>query len=160
MNYPNNPQTTGIQCYLVEPIYGERVFPGDGRPQWEPDKEIIGWIRKDTGETKKHNYEWGLGAMWFAVWQPPQWCWDNETEPHLIVRCPDGANGMHDWDIDSRASNCTLKNDRLHRCWVRHGTPPMIHVDKQGVTCQAGAGSIWSGKWHGFLTNGVLQVNR
>lgn len=51
-----------------------------------------------------------------------------------------------------------------HKCWVRHGTPPqeVVHVDKNGVTCGAGAGSIAiqpSGQnpgWHGFLHNGEL----
>jgi hypothetical protein len=55
-----------------------------------------------------------------------------------------------------RASNCTMPNDMLHRCWVRHGNPPMITVDKNGPTCGAGAGSILSGNWHGFLRNGEL----
>jgi hypothetical protein len=61
-----------------------------------------------------------------------------------------------EWNIDGRASNCTMPNERTHRCWVRHGTPPNIHVDKNGNTCQAGAGSIVSGNWHGFLHNGQL----
>jgi hypothetical protein len=29
-----------------------------------------------------------------------------------------------------------------------------LHVDKNGNTCAAGAGSIITGKWHGFLHNG------
>lgn len=68
----------------------------------------------------------------------------------LVVRCPDG----HDWMIDSRASNCTLPKNDTHHCWVRHGKPEdgTLHVDKNGATCAAGAGSI--GKWHGFLHGG------
>jgi len=74
----------------------------------------------------------------------------------LIVRCPDG----HDWIIDSRASNCTKKDDNAHWCWVRHGKPEdgTLHVDKNGNTCAAGAGSIDTGKWHGFLHNGELHT--
>jgi hypothetical protein len=30
----------------------------------------------------------------------------------------------------------------------------MVHVDKAGATCTAGAGSIIAGDWHGFLHNG------
>lgn len=45
---------------------------------------------------------------------------------------------------------------RPHKCWVRHGEPPDLHVDKAGVTCNAGAGSILSGDYHGFLHNGFL----
>lgn len=57
--------------------------------------------------------------------------------------CPDG----HHWYIDNRASNCTKKDDDVHRCWVRHGRPEdgTLHVDKSGNTCAAGAGSIDTG---------------
>lgn len=78
--------------------------------------------------------------------------WDNCNDPrgHLMAVLPNG----HQWDIDSRASNCTMKEDRTHRCWVKHGEPPDIHVDKNGHTCQAGAGSIAVEGYHGFLHNG------
>jgi hypothetical protein len=39
---------------------------------------------------------------------------------------------------------------------VRHGEPPQITVDKRGLTCHAGAGSIALGSYHGFLHNGVF----
>jgi len=71
--------------------------------------------------------------------------------PALWVQTPGGG-----WCIDSRASNCTMPYDYAHRCWVRHGEPPDITVDKNGVTCQAGAGSIQCGSYHGFLQGGVL----
>lgn len=93
------------------------------------------------------------GAMWFADWLGDAW---KGPDGHaLMVRCPDG----HDWAIDAQASNCTMKNDRgpfdkAHRCWVRHGTPPLITVDKNGRTCGAGAGSIQTPRYHGFLRNG------
>lgn len=74
----------------------------------------------------------------------------------LVVRLPDG----HDWMIDSRASNCSMKDNATHHCWVRRGTPEdgTLHVDKNGNTCQAGAGSILTPKWHGFLHNGHLTT--
>lgn len=71
-------------------------------------------------------------------------------ERHLNAVLPNG----HWWDIDGRASNCTMPEDKVHHCWVRHGEPPTITVDKNGVTCQAGAGSIQSDDYHGFLQNG------
>jgi len=80
--------------------------------------------------------------------------------PHLVVLCPSpGSGGYHPWYVDSRAGNCTLKSDTEHRCWVRHGSPEdgTIHVDKKGRTCAAGAGSIQTGKWHGFLHHGELR---
>lgn len=74
----------------------------------------------------------------------------------LTCVCPDG----HHWFIDGRASNCTMKDDDVHRCWVRRGRPEdgTLHVDKNGVTCAAGAGSIDTGQWHGFLHNGELHT--
>jgi hypothetical protein len=117
-------------------------------------------IRKDTGETQRHIHQFGTGAMWRATWYKNDttglygWDWDNATEAPLIVRTPGG-----DWNIDGRASNCTMPNDKTHRCWVRHGEPPNIHVDKNGHTCGAGAGSIIAGNYHGFLHNGQLTAN-
>lgn len=73
------------------------------------------------------------------------------TGRHLWVQTPGGS-----WCIDSRASNCTLPYDYEHRCWVRHGDPPVVTVDKHGLTCSAGAGSIQCGSYHGFLQNGRL----
>lgn len=65
-------------------------------------------------------------------------------------------NGHH-WYIDSRASNCTMRDDSVHRCWIRHGTVgETVTVDKNGHTCQAGGGSIQSGSYHGHLKNGIL----
>lgn len=96
------------------------------------------------------------GAMWYAWWMKSEqsgynWDWDNQTEAPLICKTPGG-----EWNIDSRASNCTMKDDRKHRCWIRHGEPPNITVDKNGLTCAAGAGSIQCGNYHGFLQSGKL----
>lgn len=118
------------------------------------------WIRRDTGEKFKSPGLAPVGAMWFATWfeiegsDPKRYyCsdWDNQTEPPLIVKTPGG-----DWNVDSRASNCTRREDKLHRCWCRHGQPPNVTVDKNGNTCNAGAGSIQCNQYHGFLRNGVL----
>jgi hypothetical protein len=115
------------------------------------------WKRLDTGEAKQSIAEFPVGAMWLAKWYRNiktglyGWDWDNQTEPPLCVRTPGG-----DWIIDSRANNCTLPNERTHRCWIRHGVPPQITVDKAGFTCNAGAGSIQCGSYHGFLQNGYL----
>jgi hypothetical protein len=81
---------------------------------------------------------------------------DCDPRGHLNVMLPNGRV----WDIDSRASNCTMKEDKNHRCWVRHGEPPHITVDKDGVTCQAGAGSIQAGDYHGFLQDGEIRLQR
>jgi hypothetical protein len=108
------------------------------------------------------------GAMWNADWLAGyEWA----TGPDgisLHVKLPNG----NDWCVDQEASNCDKKQwqpvadspnsrhwcGRTHYCWVRHGDPRTgnIHVDKNGVTCGAGAGSILSGSYHGFLHNGYL----
>lgn len=80
--------------------------------------------------------------------------WTNCNGRHLIGVLP---NGRH-WDIDSRCNNCGLPDDTVHRCWVRHGDPEkgeLVHVDKKGLTCNAGGGSILIPQWHGFLRSGV-----
>lgn len=79
--------------------------------------------------------------------------WENCPGRHLHANLPNG----HGWCVDSRASNCGRPEDNIHRCWVRHGDPEKgetVHVDKNGNTCQAGAGSILVGDYHGFLHNG------
>ena len=78
--------------------------------------------------------------------------WDNCDGRHLHVVLPNG----NDWDIDSRASNCDQPDERTHRCWTRTGEPPNVTVGKSGRTCGAGAGSILSGDYHGFLRDGQL----
>ena len=90
------------------------------------------------------------GCLYWNTDYPENYYWDNHKGPHLMAVLPNG----HHWCIDSRANNCTLPDDRLHRCWVRTGEIPNITVGKGGNTCSAGAGSILSGDYHGFLTKG------
>lgn len=150
-----------FKCFLIEPIYGGSLPEPSSDRDWPPYKYIVGWHRPDTGETQQHNSGFRVGAMWRATWQPRNWDWDNETEPHILVRCPNSDDGLEcrDWDIDSRASNCGSPKDKSHRCWVRHGEAPILTVDKAGRTCTAGAGSIQLPKWHGFLKNGILSTD-
>lgn len=151
-----------IKTFLIVPIYGSPLrTSGDvEREHWPPNNEIVGWREPVSGTQYHHNSEAPVGAMWYACWLPPKWTWNNETGPHLMVRVPNGPLQLRDWDIDARASNCGLPEDKLHRCWVRHGEPPNVHVDKAGVTCNAGAGSISMPQWHGFLDHGLLVKNR
>lgn len=77
----------------------------------------------------------------------------------LICRLPDGR----DWVIDSRARNCDKKHDDDHWCWNRSGRPEDGTLDvrkgKPGqTTCGAGAGSIDTGTWHGYLHDGKLRA--
>jgi hypothetical protein len=113
--------------------------------------------RIDTGEEVIE-----LRKLPGACYEDPDGAWDSKA------RCkrfgPDGRalnltlpNGRT-WYIDSRASNCTLPHDNEHRCWVRSGKVEegTLHVDKNGLTCQAGAGSIIAGDFHGFCHAGFI----
>jgi hypothetical protein len=92
------------------------------------------------------------GDIYEASWYPPNFMFD-DVERHLVCVLPNG----HDWLMTGRASNCTMPEDRKHRCWVVHEEAPGIfHVDKNGLTCAAGAGSIAVPGYHGFLHHGEL----
>jgi hypothetical protein len=149
-----------VKCFLVERTGNTRFepcsYPFCKEPGCGNTREE--WRRTDTGETT-WNYpaEFGPGAMWPVQHKPGEcWAhWTNCSGTHIEVILPDGGS----WDIDSRASNCTLKDDGEHRCWIKHGNLPFLTVDKAGTTCRAGAGSIISNgekHWHGFLRNGEL----
>jgi hypothetical protein len=129
--------------------------------------------RTDTGEVLILR-DAAPGAIWNASWMRKQ-AVDGQ---YLICKMP----GDHEWAIDGRASNCDSPCARCHKpyshpekdkacqckypdgyidaqphqCWVRHGVPPDLTVDKIGKTCGAGAGSIIVPGWHGFLRNGFL----
>lgn len=115
-------------------------------PLWRDPKTGFIYSRRDNP----------VGMMYDAFWNHDYkpWCGPDGKSIHVI--CPDG----HDWCIDSECSNCTMPEDKVHKCWVRHGEPPMLTVDKNGFTCKAGAGSIQTPTWHGFLTNGILSEQR
>jgi len=119
----------------------------------------------ETGEIR-HQHQLPAGAL-FAV---PREASDG-AELHRDRWPPAGPDGLSIvclvpgscsggvcyWYIDSRASNCTRRDDPAHRCWVRHGTiGEALHVDKNGNTCSAGAGSISMPGYHGFLHGGQL----
>lgn len=116
------------------------------------DRERM-WRNTETGEEFRRLHESLPGAMWRAPWLH-DFCTSQDDGAPLCVMTPGG-----EWLIDSQASNCTQRDDRHqdhHHCWVRHGQAPQITVDKAGISCGAGAGSILAGSYHGFLRNGYL----
>lgn len=113
------------------------------------------WRREDTGEAIERN-KFPVGAIFDADWYHDCSELCGPDGKCMCVQVPGG----HLWMIDSRAGNCTMPDDTKHKCWVRHGEAPNLTVDKNGLTCQAGAGSIQTENWHGFLTNGILSENR
>ena len=122
----------------------------DGGQQNQLTQHVV-YRRADNGELMTL-HEAPIGAMWYADWH-----WQKGPDGRcLAVKVPGSRPTGHDWIVDGRASNCTMPDDNVHRCWVRHGTPPNITVDKGGNTCKAGAGSIKTDTWHGFLRGGML----
>lgn len=121
-----------------------------------PDEANFMVSRKPLYDTASGNPE--PGDLYYADWYGCAeghgcvWGWTNCDGRHLFCILPTGEQ----WDIDGRANNCTMRDDKTHRCWIRHGEPPNVHVDKNGFTCAAGAGSIAVPKYHGFLHHGVL----
>jgi hypothetical protein len=110
--------------------------------------------RADTGEEYTLR-DAPAGAMWYAPWVAHFFRPQLPGGP-LVVKLPDGT----DWQVDSMANNCTMKDDwkqERHHCWVIEGTPPLVSVGKSGSTCGAGAGSIATSRYHGFLRNGMLE---
>lgn len=108
------------------------------------------WRRVDTGEELELK-DVPAGAMWFSPWHDR--FYTPQLEHCLCVKLPDGT----EWCIDGRATNCTLPGNTEHHCWVIEGTPPDITAGKAGPTCSAGAGSIQTHGYHGFLRNGWLE---
>lgn len=143
---------TRIKCFYVEQI-GERRTPctcGDSKCTSTDARKI--YKRMDTGEECD---PWEIeGAMFFV--DSKSYTWQGPDGKCLVVVTPAGP-----WFVDSVCSNCTRKEDKVHKCWVRHGEAPNITVDKNGDTCAAGAGSIMiragEKSYHGMLRNGVLE---
>lgn len=119
--------------------------------EWQVFSESL-YRRSDNAEILTLR-DAGPGAMWNAEYlqdNPPMAGPDGLS---LMVKCPNGL----EWAIDGPCNNCTMPEDRVHKCWCRSGVPPVITVSKDNcVTCSAGGGSIAAGDYHGFLRAGVF----
>lgn len=144
--------------------------PGDS---WQVSTDHV-FRRAETGEEFTLNTA-PPGAMWNAYWfvtRDHEWVGPDGKSMEVV--CPNGVR----WNIDSRANNCDspcencgapwnkhdydkcsgYKDAKPHKCWIRHGEPPLLTVDKDGgPTCGAGAGSIQAGDYHGFLRHGEFD---
>lgn len=137
---------------------------GKKDPRWPTKCEACNYVFTPDDAWQTNIEEWYLGGGWeFTLSEAPPgaiydawwYPWKGPDGRSLIIILPD----KHPWMVDWQASNCTLPNDTEHRCWIRHGDPTTgnITVDKRGRTCSAGAGSILTRTYHGFLTNGVFN---
>lgn len=118
--------------------------------EWQLNHHEI-YIDRKTGSLYELGSSVPVGAIWRCTWYEDMKDFTGPDGKSYCVKTPGG-----DWVIDSRASNCTLPNDNIHKCWVRTGEPPNFTVGKNGNTCAAGAGSIMMKNYHGFLINGEL----
>lgn len=102
------------------------------------------------------------GAMFDAIWMRGYGS-VNGNGPAWTCVLPGGSTDGRSrvWHMGFEATNCTRKGED-HDCWCVHGEAPVLTVDKQPEpgrsTCQAGAGSIATQDWHGFLRDGFLVV--
>lgn len=137
-----------IKCFIAEKYF---IATGEAVPVGRYIKvgEECGWRNQQTKEPLPSPLP--VGAIYRSWWleEVPAFC-GTDGQSWTVVT-PGG-----EWHIDGRASNCTLPNDSIHKCWCRHGEAPIFTVNKQGQTCSAGAGSIQIGSYHGFLVNGEL----
>jgi hypothetical protein len=133
------------RCDYVFPASDPFQVFGDPLYKRADTGEIVTWIGAPQGALRRADwYEQDDGS--------PQPGWTGADGQSWEVKLPDGVA----WFIDGKCSNCTRPNDP-HHCWVREGTAPHFTVGKGGNTCAAGAGSILSAGYHGFLRNGFLE---
>lgn len=115
-----------VKCFRVEMIK-PRV------DAWEGHIGKPRYRRLDTGEELRGDLP--AGALYIAV-PAHQYNYSRGHDGEAVVCVLPG--GDH-WHIDSFVNNCTMPDDKEHRCWVRHGSKPgTIHVDKNGLPCAAG----------------------
>jgi len=102
--------------------------------------------RTDTGELIAHD-KMPAGATYDAVWLRDFGYVGADGIAYTVV-LPDGTH----WHVDSRANNCPFPRDFKHYCWGRTGDPRACNVVAgKGPPGEAGAGSILSPGYHGFL---------
>lgn len=156
----------GVECFLLEYTGQMRYFAEDETDLgvYDPPDQPEEWRsgspemrRVDTGEAVGHPLPPGAIFDYMDPKCPHESFGDGYKDravngQFLVCVLPGG----HHWHIDGRAGNCTMPDDDEHRCWVRHGEPPKLTVDKDGNTCAAGAGSIAIPGWHGFMRDGTL----
>ena len=147
-DYPDNRWPTKCE-HCGQPVPQPVKPSAVGEEGWEVNHQVFTWRFYNTASGKPEP-----GDLFWIPAHDSRECynWENCAGLHLHGIGPNGE----EWDIDGRASNCTMKTDRIHRCWVRTGSPEdgTIHVDKVGNTCAAGAGSVILSGWHGFLHHG------
>jgi hypothetical protein len=119
--------------------------------QWQVFTDTI-YVRPDTKEEFPQR-DLPPGATFDANWMHKWYEGSDGLSVHIML-----PNKLL-WNVDGRANNCTRPEDKEHKCWVRRGDPKAgtLTISKEGKTCDAGAGSIQAGNYHGFLRDGYLE---
>lgn len=152
---PVNPQA------VYETTWWEYIRDAQGELTMSPFVEGVAspMMRPLGGGEPRRCRDLPTGALWVLDRKAdqPRDAWPRAGADGLAIAC---KLADRVWYIEGRASNCDKRTDDDHRCWVRQGTVgERLTVDKAGLTCGAGAGSIFMGannEWHGFLRNGKL----
>ena len=148
---PQNPNEVPPEYVQLWPEFCDCGYVFKDEDRWQIFSETL-YQRSDTGQILTWT-EAGPGAMRENEWFAGKRAFCGPDGISISVKCPDGK----EWMIDGPCNNCTMPNDHVHKCWVRHGNPPYLTVNKQGgYTCNAGGGSIDTGTYHGFLVEGVF----
>lgn len=85
--------------------------------------------------------------------------WDNCDGRHLFVTLPAKSPGgwYYTHDLTARVANCSMPEDRIHRCRIIIGEPPKVTL-KAGCSVGHSIGFPWPQmEFHGFLVDGVLK---
>lgn len=143
------------ECGRAFTTDGLKTFQTPGHDEWQIFTDKI--YRAASGQQAMLR-QWGEipGAMWNQFWlNDVPACRHPVDGLSLCIVCPDGAH----WAIDGVARNCDMPQDtENHKCWTRNTDLNNLTVNKSfGPTCKAGAGSILTDRWHGFLTGGLLH---
>jgi hypothetical protein len=139
------------------PHHCECGYTFAGEDKWQVNHTRLYEVRGGERDGERYTLRSAPpGATWDASWYPRTRPFVGPDDLALMVRTPDGW----DWHVDGPASNCDKPGDHEHFCWCRHGSPRKadVSVDKIGNTCGAGAGSILTPTWHGFLHHGELHT--
>ena len=99
---------------------------------WQIFYEVI-YVRRDTG-AEMHLRDAPPGALWDCTWWPDK----GPDGHHWCLKLPPGG-GCDEWQIDGPANN--------GGGWTRSGIAPRLTARP----------SILTPRYHGFLTDGVLE---
>jgi hypothetical protein len=109
---------------------GFALRPGD---MWDADwnKDVPEWVGPDgrsLNVVTPDGWQWCIDSRASNCDSPCRHCGVPFTS-HKQEACSNPGDGQNAW------TKGAYQDARPHKCWVRHGEPPNLTVDKAGVTC-------------------------